>query len=186
MVISVRALTESLLDHYRGREQISYQELKAYLKSVTPSVDYAAPDMTFEKYLKMCMERNKVSPVNSDICSEDRYKKLLDITRNASFFKRFPNKDELYTICIALSVSYDDFIILRQCIEREMKDSATYADNDYTSRDTKIQSVIRDIDDWYANVRKKYPKNSIEQAPEMVLIEVNKMLEENSYAPVYR
>ena len=185
-VTSVQALKDSLLAHYQNQEQISYKDLKEYLNQIAPNVDYAAPEVTFEQYMKFCMERNRTNPQNSDICSEDRYKKLLNITRNASFYKRLPNKDELYSLCIAVAVSYSDFIILRQCVERELKDSATYADNDFNSRDSKIQSVIRDIDYWYKQVRGKYLNLPIEQAPKRVILEVNRMLRENNYVGIYR
>lgn len=164
------------------------EELLKFMENITPLKETAAEEVKYMEYFMECLKRNepKNNPKNSNICRPYQYRTLLEMHSGDWSEGKLPKeKDVLYILCIGLAFSNSDFQILRAALAREYKDSARFADNTFSYRDEKIQSVLRDIDTWYENVRLKYKNLLIEMVPQKVLLEVDKMLLENGYDALY-
>ena len=163
-------------------------ELLEFMRNITPIKETIAEEVTYMDYFIECLKRNepKNNPKNSNICRPYQYRTLLEMHSGDWSEGKLPKeKDVLYILCIGLGLSNSDFQILRAALAREYQDSTKFADNTFSYRDEKIQSVLRDIDTWYENVRMKYKNPLIEMVPQKVLLEVDKMLIENGYEALY-
>ena len=162
------------------------EELKEFLEHNVAKPIKEEENISFKEYFEKCLRRNRDenNPINSVICNKNRFVTQLERTRKDWYTEKLPDKDELYIICIALSLSFNDYDKLRKAAEWERKDSTVFADNIYSNRDRLIQTVLGNIDGWYEQVRHD-TKLPIECVPKKVLQTVDDMLRRHDCEPLY-
>lgn len=181
-------LYKACSDYKMSHPTASAEELMKFMSELTPGSEGEIKEVQYKEYFEECIRKNNPenNPKNSSICRPYHYTRFLELHSGSWGEDRLPKeKDELYILCIGLSLSITNFRNLRAALEREYRDSARFADNNLSYRDEKIQSVIRDIDTWYEKARAKYPKETTDTLPQKVLMEVDIMLKENGYALLY-
>lgn len=178
---------QNLRDYLNNNPNATYDGANAVLHGA-----WSPPDISFKKYISNRFLENKFDPACPDkkrlssIDSINQFYKQTEMTQKVSFLKDIPTeKDMLYIICIALGFHFDDFCKLRSIIQKEKQDSALCADNHLNQRDQLIQSVLHHIDKWYETVSAEENHPLIEWMPQLVLLRVDRMLEEKGLAPLY-